>query len=104
MTNTWSPKDPSDERDYWFDFKPLGLADDETLSAATVAIEPGQIDLVSPYVDLEKMNDAIADDTWVVVRVEGGTPGKYNIEYLVTTSAGQKLGLTKTLVVKERKA
>jgi inosine/xanthosine triphosphate pyrophosphatase family protein len=103
-TPKWSPKDPQDIRDYWINFATLGLAEDETLVDATVTIEAGQHDAESPYGDLEKVTSAIADDTWVVVRVSGGTPAKYLIQYHVTTSTGQEFDLTKTLEVKERTA
>lgn len=104
MSNKWSPKDPQDKRDYWFCFKPLGLADGETLTAATVTIAVNQNELADPYADLNLESHAIADDIWVVIRVDGGTPAKYAIEYHVTTSTGQEFDLTKTLEVKERTA
>ena len=97
----WSAKDPQDIRDYWFDFGPL-LPDGAVLTAATVTIAPGQFEIASPYMDLAKQTDDIANDTWVVIRVTGGTPAKYVIHYHVTDSTGQEFDLDKTLEVKER--
>lgn len=104
MATKWSAKDPEDVRDYWLQFAGL-IADGETLTAATVTIAADQLDVTAPYTDLTKESSSIAnDDKDVVARFSGGAPGKYAIQYHVTTSTGQEFDLTKTLEVKERTA
>lgn len=98
----WSAKDPQDVRDYWVDFTSL-LAEDETITAATVVVPADQADPVSPFTLLAKVNDAITDKT-VRVRLSGGSVMTYAVQYHVTTSSGQEFDLTKTLQVKERTA
>lgn len=103
MAAKWSPKDPQDVRDYWVDFSAIGLAEGETLTAATVEVPADQTDPAAPYEQLTVGTPAITnDEKLVVARFSGGTPGKYGIQYHVTTSAGQEFDLTKTLEVKER--
>lgn len=102
MATKWSPKDPQDVRDYWVDFTSL-LAEDETLTAATVTIAAAQHEVTAPYEDLSVVEDGLATPL-VRVRTDGGTPAAYVIQYHVTTSSGQEFDLTKTLVVKERTA
>jgi hypothetical protein len=104
MASKWFPKDPQDVRDYWIDFTSL-LAEGETLSDESVSVPDDQDVPVVPYELLAKDSSSISDDEkWVVARFSGGSPGKYPIQYHVTTSAGQEFDLTKTLEVKERKA
>lgn len=98
----WSPKDPQDVRDYWIDFSSL-LAEDETITAATVEVPGDQDDPVDPFTLLAKVNDS-TDTPLVRARFSGGSPGDYSIQYHVTTSAGQEFDLTKKLSVKERTA
>lgn len=102
MATKWSPKDPQDVRDYWIDFTSL-LAVDETLTAETVTIAAAQYPVIAPYADLSVVEDDFTTPM-VRVRVEGGTPASYAIQYHVTTSSGQEFDLTKTLIVKERTA
>ncbi len=102
MATKWSAKDPQDVRDYWVDFTSL-LAVDETLTAATVTIAAAQHEATAPYEDLSSVEDDLVTPM-VRVRVEGGTPAAYAVQYHVTTSSGQEFDLTKTLVVKERTA
>jgi hypothetical protein len=102
MATKWSPKDPQDIRDYWVDFTSL-LPTGVTITAATVTIDPDQHPVTAPYTDLSKVEDDLATPQ-VRVRVEGGTPEKYAIQYHVTASDGQQFDLTKTLQVKERTA
>lgn len=102
-TGKWSPKDPQDVRDYWVDFSPLGLAADETLTVAVVAVPSGQATPVDPF-ELLVLESSSPVAQKVVARFSGGTPGKYAIDYHVTTNTGQQFDLTKTLEVKERTA
>ena len=102
MASTWSAKDPQDVRDYWINFSSL-LAEDETITAATVTVPADQPDPVSPFELLTKESDSNTD-TMVRARFSGGGVGKYAIQYHVTTSTGQEFDLTKTLTVKERTA
>lgn len=76
----WSPKDPSDIKDYKFDFAALTngtgstdfLDSGETISTRTVTVETG----------LTKDSDSITDtNTSVTVWVSGGTD---KTDYLVT--------------------
>ena len=94
-TAKWSRKDPQDIRDYWVDFTSL-LPDTVTITAATVTIEADQHDVTAPYEDLAKVEDDL-ETPLVRVRVEGGTPAKYAIQYHITASDGQEFDLTKTL-------
>lgn len=104
MATKWSPKDPQDIRDYWIDFAPL-LADDETLTGATVDVPDDQAAPIDPFELLAEISSAITgDDKMVVARFSGGSPSKYAIQYHVTTSTGQQFDLTKTLEIKERTA
>lgn len=110
----WHPKDPQDVRDYWINFSGL-LADGETITVATVVPPTDQPAPTAPFELLVKVSSAIVTDgKWVVARFSGGSPafrsnptagpGKYPIQYHLTTTTGQQLDLTKTLVVKERTA
>lgn len=102
MATKWSPKDPQDIRDYWVDFTSL-LAVDETLTAETVTVAAVQHAVVAPYADLSLVEHGLTTPL-VRIRVSGGTPALYAIQYHVTTSSGQEFDLTKTLIVKERTA
>lgn len=102
MATKWSPKDPQDIRDYWVDFTSL-LPTGVTVTAATVTIAADQFTVEAPYTDLTKVEDDI-DSPRVRVRVEGGTPEKYEVKFHITASDGQEFDLTKTLQVKERTA
>lgn len=97
----WSPKDPQDVRDYWVDFAPLGLAAGETVTVATVAVPDDQAAPVAPF-ELLAVGAPAPVGQKVVARFTGGSPGKYVIDYHVTTNTGQEFDLEKTLTVKER--
>jgi hypothetical protein len=109
-TAKWSPKDPQDVRDYWIDFSSL-LADDEMISAATVAIDPDQHPTSGGFVDLSLDDDEFVGQQ-VRIRVSGGMPPTvegadptaYIVDYHVTTTTGQEFDLSKTLKVRERAA
>lgn len=90
MTARWSPKDPNDVADYWFDWTGF-LPDTENVTAATVTVSDG----------LTKVSESF-EDKRVRVRLSGGTVGNYPIDCLITTDAGQTFEITKTLEVKER--
>lgn len=101
-TPKWSPKDPQDIRDYWIDFTSL-LGTGETITAETVAVAAEQNPVTDPYTDLTKIADDF-DTPLVRVRLAGGTPAIYAVDFHITTSTGQQFDLTKTLSVKERTA
>ena len=92
MATKWSPKDPADVCDLWFNwdnFLPSGLT---ITTETTVVDEPG----------LTKVNDN-AEPRRSRVRVSGGDAGtKYPITNTITTNDGQIFQVTKVLEVKER--
>ena len=96
----WSPKDPQDVRDYWVEFSGL-LADGETVTAAVTDLGT-QTTPDAPYEPLAIVSDDLVG-SMVRVRLSGGKPGKYSVEYHITTSTGQEFDLTKFLKVEERK-
>jgi hypothetical protein len=88
----WSAKDPSDVRDYYFDWTDL-LAADETIDAHTITMPTGVTATEDEH-----------DDKTVRVRISGGAADvSYDIDCLITTSTGQTLDITNTLKVAERK-
>jgi hypothetical protein len=92
MAKAWSPKDPSDERDYqfnWGDFLPDG----ETITDATVTT-PDELELVA---------QSFEDTGLVTFRVAGGTVGtSYSVNCTVITTSGQKFNGDATLKIAER--
>lgn len=105
---TWSPKDPGDKKWYWFNFAPL-LPTGVTVTSCVTEIDANQHEFADPYVDLEKIDDAIIDDTWVGFLCIGGVPPasgtagtKYNVHFHATASNGEERDVDKTLQVKER--
>lgn len=103
MATRWSPKDPNDIADYWFDWTEF-LPTLETITAATVTIpeEIDQPDPVAPYDYLAEVSQSFTDKK-VRVRLSGGIPlTGYLINCLITTSDTQVFEDTKTLQIKER--
>lgn len=112
-TLKWSPKDPADTADYWFDWGSDLLAaadrflpDELTIADALVTIpaEEDQPDPpeTSPYDYLTKVAWSFTTKA-VRVRLSGGIDATtYNIDCLITLSDGQIFELTKKLPVKER--
>lgn len=94
----WDPKDPNDVADYWFNWDTF-LPDSETITAATVTVPDGLTSVA---------DDFDAEAKRVRVRLSGGEvgggtdDGKYPIDCLITTDAGQVFEITKPLQVKER--
>ena len=87
----WSPKDPEDVADYFFDWTDF-LPPTENIIAATVGVPPGMTSLTNDFTTKT-----------VRVRLAGGTAEeKYPIDCLITTDAGQVFDVTNTLSVKER--
>jgi hypothetical protein len=92
MATKWSPKDPNDIADYWFDWSEF-LIESENITAATVTVPAGLTGVAQDFTDKV-----------VRIRLSGGAIGKYAVDCLITTDAGQKFEITKTLEVKERAA
>lgn len=92
MATKWSAKDPNDIADYWFDWSQF-LIESENITAATVTVPAGLTGVAQDFTDKV-----------VRIRLSGGTLGKYAVDCLITTDAGQKFEITKTLEVKERAA
>lgn len=91
MAAKWSPKDPNDIADYWFDWTDF-LPESEAITAATVTVPTGLTGVSNSF-----------EDKKVRVRLSGGTVDtSYDIDCLITTDAGQTFEITKTLLVKER--
>jgi hypothetical protein len=95
----WSPKDPNDIADYWFDWgsdaqpvKERFLPAGETITAATVTVPDG----------LTKVESDFTNKT-VRVRLSFGAVGLYEVTCLITTSAGQEFEMTSILQVADRK-
>jgi hypothetical protein len=109
--STWSPKDPSDIADYWFDWgsdeqdvEDRFLPEDEVITTAVITVPTaGQQPVpTAPFVILTKVDES-DDDKTVRVRLAGGIPGiNYNITCLITTVTGQQFEQTKILPVRER--
>lgn len=88
---TWSPKDPADVADYWFDWTDF-LPTPETITAATVTAAVGITATAQDHTDKT-----------VRVRLTGGTTGtKYSVTCLISTSSGETFEITKMLSVKDR--
>ena len=91
MADKWSQKDPSDVRDYrfdWGDFLPTG----ETITDYVITV-PDELTLV----------DDTNTDTSVTVRLGGGTLGdQFEVGCLITTTTGQIFDLTAVLKIADR--
>lgn len=103
MATKWSPKDPNDIADYWFDWNDF-LPTLETITDAVVTI-PAEVDQPipeAPYDFLAEVSQSFTSKT-VRIRLSGGiaTVG-YLINCLITTSDDQVFEDTKTLQIKER--
>lgn len=109
--STWSPKDPNDIADYWFDWgsDQQDIADrflpaEEVITAATITVPDigDQPTPIAPFVVLSKVDES-RDDKTVRVRLAGGIPTvNYNVTCLITTVTGQQFEQTKILPVRER--
>jgi len=77
---------------------PAGL----TITSCVTEIPAAQHEFADPYVDLEKVDDAIIEGTVVGFLCTGGTPAQYNIHYHAIASDGEEFDTDKTLEVKER--
>lgn len=87
----WSPKDPNDIVDYFFDWA-VFLLPEETITDATVTVPAGLTGIIDDFTDKT-----------VRVRLSGGTADeKYPVDCLITTSTNQVFETTSILVVKER--
>lgn len=109
--STWSPKDPSDIADYWFDWgsdvqdvENRFLPAEEVITDAEITIPDALLQPVppAPFIVLTKVDES-KDDKTVRVRLAGGIPGiNYNVTCLITTVTGQQFEQTKILPVRER--
>lgn len=92
-SNSWPDKDPDDVLDYAIDWSSF-LGDSETLTSSAWDISPSG-ELSSS--DLVQTNDKTG------LTLSGGVANKtYKIRNRVTTSAGNTVDRTVTLVVRER--
>jgi len=95
----WSPKDPNDIRDYYFDWGSDDLAEAARFLPAGVTITDSTVTM--PVGISYTVTDH--DDKRVRFRANNdAVVGKYAITNLITVSTGEQFESTKILEVKER--
>ena len=88
---SWSPKDPGDVADYWFDWSTF-LPAAESISSASVTVPFGITSVVSDFTSRA-----------VRVRLSGGQAGtSYPILCSISTDSGESFEITKSLTVQGR--
>ena len=88
---SWSPKDPGDVADYWFDWSTF-LPAAQSISSATVTVPSGITSVASDFTSKV-----------VRVRLSGGTAGAYYaILCAISTDTGESFEISKNLAVQGR--